>query len=194
MIWLCTDWNIKWDAVAAVMTGLGAFGAAWAAWEARGAAKAALQIDRQVADRAADREHRDSIPLAVAIQRELFEIYGLMHDLPRVRQERAARGLTNAELLRQISELHPRFHARTLEASILELGCFDAAVGRALGIAVAATQAFRGIVNVPGIPPTEDGCDHVLQIIMQESQRYFPLVRAGAAALTPLTGANVPNV
>ncbi|MBK7012355.1 MAG: hypothetical protein IPH43_06580 [Xanthomonadales bacterium] len=82
---LCFAWregcSINWVVLGTLLTGLGAIGSAGAAFaatygahQAKRAADAALEIDANQARRTTERERRDAIPLAIAIELELTRV------------------------------------------------------------------------------------------------------------------------
>ena len=131
-----------WAMVGAVASGVSAVIASCALLASIGAIKAARDIDANNAARIQDRERRDAIPLALAIQSEIHRAVGfcerlreLFDELPKGEadanvEERAS------DICKEVRDDRERVLTSVLRDNINELGCFSAEAGKHIAAAL----------------------------------------------------------
>lgn len=130
----CAAWrtgcSIDWRNLAiaiGLLSGPGAVAAAVAAWAA---ARNTLKADENAARRLADRERRDAVPLAVAIQYEVYFAGGMSAYLDELMK---TVGVDDIHVLQYLQANRAIFELRTIADNLDRLGCFDEATSRRLG-------------------------------------------------------------
>lgn len=140
----CWVWEaycvVDWTAVGAVVAAFGALASAAAALAAYRAADVALRIDGLHAERMANRDYRNALPIALALAREIELVRGLVERIPALLGDQS-RDLETR--IRSISLARDQYRCVLLETKITDLSCFDARTGAVLAEAFASLRYLQ---------------------------------------------------
>lgn len=141
--------SVTWPAFEALGGFAAAIAGGAAAIAAVRAAKIALQIEQNAANRIADREKRDGLPLAVALARELMFTRSIVSAV-----QRGPWGSESEDnFLLRIAGYGELLKVPILRNSLLSLGCFDIPTGTALALALADVTKLESELPSPDLLP-----------------------------------------
>lgn len=129
--------------------------------------------------RAVSRDLRDAVPLAVAIQYEVFYAGGLCETLTEMRDRKKA--LPEALMLFLLNR-KDLFAVPILAKHIGDLGCFDEDTGRLLGKTLTAAQMLRA--TIPEDYPPPDVLSDVLEQVFYFGEQLSKWARRCDAKLS----------